>query len=61
MSDGLLMPGEPEQPLLDFILSFDRRRGSLARAMVEFCRNAYRHLPPDDMTVVILDLQKNEP
>ena len=56
---GLLPPGEPEDALCNFILSFDRRNGSLARAMVNFCRKSYGHLPQDDMTAVVIDVRKS--
>lgn len=59
LSDGLLPPGEPEGPLRDFITSFDRHHGSLARAMVSFCRKAYGHIPADDMTAVVVDVNKH--
>ena len=59
LSDGLLPPGEPEDALCNFILSFDRRNGSLARAMVNFCRKSYGHLPQDDMTAVVIDVRKS--
>ncbi|NLT58737.1 MAG: SpoIIE family protein phosphatase [Clostridiales bacterium] len=58
LSDGLLPPGQSEQPLCEFILSFDRKRGSLARAMVNFCKKLYQNQPGDDMTAVVLDIRK---
>ena len=58
LSDGLLPPGESEGPLRDFIVSFDRRHGSLSRALVNFGRKAYEHIPADDMTAVVIDVKK---
>ena len=42
----------------DFIVSFDRRHGSLSRALVNFGRKAYEHIPADDMTAVVIDVKK---
>ncbi|MBQ3078201.1 MAG: SpoIIE family protein phosphatase, partial [Clostridia bacterium] len=60
LSDGLLPAGEADGPLREFILTFDRSKGSLARGMVRFCRERYRELPQDDMTAAVVDVRRYE-
>lgn len=58
LSDGLLPAGQSDQPLREFITGFDRKRGSMARAMVNLCKKLTPEDIADDMTAVVLTIGK---
>ena len=58
LSDGLLPAGQGDEALREFILAFDRKKGSMARAMVNFCKKLTPEEISDDMTAVVLHIRK---
>jgi hypothetical protein len=54
LSDGVLPPGEDPAGIMEFI----KNKEVSPKSLIAASRRLYADLPPDDMTVVIISIEK---